>query len=91
MLLSMGSQRVRQDLATEQQQSGLSAVRLRPCLLQGPRALGTWACSYSESTQRGDFLVVQSLRLCTSTAGDAGSIPGLRTKILHASQYSQDK
>ena len=32
----------------------------------------------------GISLVVQWLRLCASTAGGAGSIPGLRTKILHA-------
>ena len=29
-------------------------------------------------------LVVQWLRLCTSTAGGTGSIPGLGTKIPHA-------
>ena len=33
----------------------------------------------------GAFLVVPWLGLCTFTAGGAGSIPGLGTKILHAS------
>ena len=32
----------------------------------------------------GISLVVPWLRLCASTAGGVGSIPGLRTKILHA-------
>ena len=31
-------------------------------------------------TERGTSLVVQWLRLCTSTAGGTGSIPGLGTK-----------
>ena len=33
-----------------------------------------------------DFLAVQRLRLCVSTAVGTGSIPGQRTKILHAVQ-----
>ena len=32
----------------------------------------------------GTSLAVQCLRLCASTAGDAGSIPGQGTKIPHA-------
>ena len=32
----------------------------------------------------GTSLAVQPLRLCTSTAGRTGSIPGLGTKIPHA-------
>ena len=36
-------------------------------------------------------LVVQWLRLCASTAGDAGSIPGQGTKIPHAGRHCQIK
>ena len=36
----------------------------------------------------GAFLVVPWLGLCTFTAGGAGSIPGLGTKILHASLHA---
>ena len=36
-----------------------------------------------------DFSGVQWLRLCASTAGGTGSIPGWRTKILHASPCGQ--
>ena len=39
----------------------------------------------------GNALVVQGLRLCVSTAGGTGSIPGPGTKILHARWYSQKK
>ena len=39
----------------------------------------------------GTFLAVQWLRLCASTAGDAGSIPGQGTKILHAAQTAKEK
>ena len=34
----------------------------------------------------GDFLAVQGLELCISTAVGRGSIPGQGTKILHAMQ-----
>ena len=34
-------------------------------------------------------LVVQWFRLCASTAGDVGLIPGWGTKILHATGHSQ--
>ena len=37
----------------------------------------------------GTSLVVQRLRLCASTAGGLGSIPGRGTRILHAAQSSQ--
>ena len=36
-------------------------------------------------------LAVQWLRLCTSTTGDMGSIPGWGTKILHAALSGQKK
>ena len=36
-------------------------------------------------------LVVQWLRLCASSAGIMGLIPGQRTKILHAEQHGQKK
>ena len=39
--------------------------------------------------KKGDFLAVQWLRLCTSTAGGMGSIPAQGTKIPHAVQHSQ--
>ena len=39
----------------------------------------------------GNSLVVQSLGLCASTAGDLGSIPGWETRIPQASQHSQRK
>ena len=38
---------------------------------------------------RGSSLVVQWLRLCSSTAEGADWIPGQRTKILHGSQCGQ--
>ena len=37
----------------------------------------------------GTSLVVQWLRICASTAGGMGSIPGWGTKIPHAAQSSQ--
>ena len=37
----------------------------------------------------GLSLVVQWLRLCASTAGGTGSIPGQGTKILHAEWHGQ--
>ena len=40
-------------------------------------------------TSLGTALVVRWLRLCTSTTGDAGSIPGQGTKIPHVTQCSQ--
>ena len=36
-------------------------------------------------------MAVQWLRLCTSTAGSTGSIPGQGTKILHAARHGQKK
>ena len=39
----------------------------------------------------GTSLAVQQLRLCTSTAGGAGSIPGGGTKFLLAAQRDQKK
>ena len=36
--------------------------------------------------KQGTSLVVQWLRLLTSTAGDTGSIPSQGTKILHAAR-----
>ena len=44
-----------------------------------------------KNTKRRTSLVVQWLRLRTSTAGDTGSIPGRETKILHAAQHGQKK
>ena len=38
-----------------------------------------------------NFLVVQWLRLCPSTAGGTGSILSQGTTILHATQHSQKK
>ena len=38
---------------------------------------------------KGTSLAVQWLRLCASTAGGMGLIPGQGTKILHAAQHSQ--
>ena len=38
---------------------------------------------------RGTSLVIQWLRLCASTAGGAGSIPGQGTDILHAAWCGQ--
>ena len=40
-------------------------------------------------TEFGTSLGVQWLRLCASTAGDAGLIPGRGTKIPHAMQRGQ--
>ena len=39
----------------------------------------------------GTSLVVQLLRLHASTAGGVGLVAGLGTKILHATQHSQEK
>ena len=39
----------------------------------------------------GISLAVQWLRLCTSNAGDKGSIPGQGTKILHAAKPKKEK
>ena len=39
----------------------------------------------------GTSLVVQWLRLCASTEGVAGSIPGQGTKIPHATRYGLNK
>ena len=41
--------------------------------------------------ERGTSLVVQWLRLLASTAGDAGLIPGQKTKIPQAGLLSQKK
>ena len=38
---------------------------------------------------RGTSLAVQCLRLCTSTAGGMGLIPGRGTRILHATHCGQ--
>ena len=38
-----------------------------------------------------DFLAVQWLRLCASTAGGTGLIPDQETRILHVAQHSQKK
>ena len=42
-------------------------------------------------TVSGTSLAVQWLRLCTSSIGGIGSIPGQRTKIPHATWCSQKK
>ena len=42
------------------------------------------------SLQAGTSLVVQWLGLCTSTAGDVGSIPGWGTKLPHSGQHGQE-
>ena len=39
----------------------------------------------------GTSLVVQWLRLCSSTSGDVGLIPGRGTKIPHATGHNQNK
>ena len=41
---------------------------------------------FFEHVKRWDFLAVQWLRLCASTAGGMGLIPGCRSKIPHAVQ-----
>ena len=46
-----------------------------------------WPIKYALRTS----LAVQWFRLCASTAGDVGSIPGLGTKILYATWHSQKK
>ena len=45
---------------------------------------GSWADAEFPNSNRGTSLAVQWLRLCTSTAGDAGLIPGQGTKIPQA-------
>ena len=44
-----------------------------------------------KKSSSGPSLVVQWLRLRTSTAGVTGSIPGWGTKILHAVRHGQKK
>ena len=44
-----------------------------------------------KENMEGTFLVVQWLRLHTSTAGDAGSIPGQEAKIPHAAHEAKRK
>ena len=50
----------------------------------GGRLLGNYVNKISEISQ-----VVQWLRFKASTVGSVGSILGWRTKVLHASWYSQ--
>ena len=46
----------------------------------------------SEMSDRDEtYLVVQWLRLCSSTSGGLGSIPGQGTKISHATWHGQKK
>ena len=45
-------------------------------------------CSLKK-TKVGTSMVIQRLRLCTSSAGGSGSIPGQETKILHSVQCGQ--
>ena len=47
-------------------------------------------CPFKREANR-DSLVVQELRLCTSMAGVAGSIPSQGTEILYATWCSQRK
>ena len=86
MLQSLRSQRVGQNLATEQ------CVLLAICkdfstwvfsIIEPPKP---WWISYLMIRKTGTSLVVQSLRFQASTAGDMGLIPGLRTKIPHTSR-----
>ena len=51
-------------------------------------SLGIW---WEVEELRGTSLVVQWLRLCTSSSGGMGSIPGWTAKILNAKQHSQKK
>ena len=44
-----------------------------------------------KDTAGGTSLVVQQLKLCTSTTGGTDSIPGQGPKIPHATQCSQKK
>ena len=52
---------------------------------------GRWEGNYQKGGAPGSSLAVQWLRLCTSSAGGEGSIPGYGTKIPHAVQHSQKK
>lgn len=58
-----------------------------------PSLLYIWAkLDFFYQNQRiGDFLVVQGLRLCTSTARGTGLIPDWGTRILHAARGSARK
>ena len=51
----------------------------------------TEAGNTQDESGTGTPLVVQWLRLHTSNAEDAGSIPGQGTKIPHATQWGQKK
>ena len=48
-------------------------------------------CSAHRTCSTGGSLAVQCSRLCASTAGDTGSIPGWGTKISHATRDGQNR
>ena len=50
--------------------------------------LGPWGQICKDGPLLKDFLAVQWLRLCSSTAEGMGLIPGWGTKTLHATGYS---
>ena len=49
-----------------------------------------WNQIFLKIIKKGPSLAVQWLRLCTSTAGGTGLIPGCKTKILHAVWQGQE-
>ena len=49
----------------------------------------TWSVLLQKQHHEGTSLEVQRLRLCASTAGSAGSIPGRGTKVPHAAWCGQ--
>ena len=60
-------------------------------LLLTIKTLMIFPCLQENISTPGASLVVQWLRLHASTAGVAGSIPGLKTKILHAMWPKKEK
>ena len=73
-----------------QNSNGSQRPKRRPVwgLLDGRSPAG---CGEELRRVPGTSLVVQWLRLLTSTAGDTGSTPGWATKIPHAVQCGQKK
>ena len=56
-----------------------------------PKRYRKWTLALPVRTGPGTSLAVQWIRLCTSTAGSVGLIPGQGIKIPHAAWWLQPK
>ena len=67
-----------------------SALELQiRCLVNSPSLPGQAGCTFYKYLLLGNSLGVQCLGFCASNAGDGGSVPGWRTKILYAELCGQ--